>query len=260
VVAAAACAPSASAPPPPMVQLDLPPRLAQPEAAPIAEEPAGCPPLRAPETWRGEPVAEVEASADDPLGGRFTLADATQGLPGGGKLIARISTSKGELRCELWHERAPITVANFVGLARGKRPWKQPEGQWRATPAYDGSSFHRIIKGFVLQGGDPKGNGKGEPGYVIPDELWEGARHDERGLLCMANRGKNTSGMQFFILDHAAPHLDSSYTIFGRCGPEEVLNALAAVPVEEPMSRPVEPPRIHHVRIERERPDGPCEP
>ena len=86
-------------------------------------------------------------------------------------------------------------------------------------PAYDGTSFHRIIKGFMIQGGDAKGNGSGEPGYVIKDELWEGAKHDRAGLLCMANRGPNTNGAQFFITDAAAAHLDTSYTIFGECAP-----------------------------------------
>lgn len=200
----------------------------------------------------------MPASPDDPLGGRFTLAEATRGLPGAGDLVAHIETSAGDLRCELWHERAPITVANFVGLARGKRPWKHPERGWRAAPAYDGGSFHRVIKGFVIQGGDPGGTGAGEPGYVIPDEIWEGARHDARGLLAMANRGKNTNGMQFFILDGPAPHLDGGYTVFGRCGPEEVIDALASVPVEAPASRPVDPPRIRRVRVERARPGGPC--
>src|SRR5690606_29353807 len=151
----------------------------------------------------------------DPLGGKFTLADATQGLPATGKLVAEIETDQGTLSCELYDDKAPITVANFVGLARGLRPFKDPRtGEWVKRPAYDGTVFHRIIKGFMIQGGDPTGTGRGEPGYVIPDEIWEGSKHDQRGLLCMANRGKDTNGMQFFITDAAKPHLDGGYTIF----------------------------------------------
>jgi peptidyl-prolyl cis-trans isomerase A (cyclophilin A) len=242
----------------PAVEVAVPaPEPLSPRAA-GGDEPEGCPPVAPPGDWQGEPVAEVPVSPGDPRRGVFTLADATRGLPGAGPLIARIATDRGELRCELWPERAPITVANFVGLARGLRPWKTPSG-WRATPAYDGTTFHRIIKGFMAQGGDPKGNGTGEPGYVIPDEIWEGARHDQRGMLCMANRGKNTNGVQFFILDAPTPHLDGGYTIFGQCAPDEVIDAIAGAQVQPGGSAPVDPPRIDRVRIERERPDAPCE-
>jgi peptidyl-prolyl cis-trans isomerase A (cyclophilin A) len=112
------------------------------------------------------PVAEK-----DPAGGKFTLEEATAQLPPGGKLGARIVTSLGVLTCELHDDRAPVTVANFVGLARGLRPFKTESGKWVKRPAYDGTTFHRVIKGFMIQGGDPKGNGMGEPGYVIPDEI-----------------------------------------------------------------------------------------
>lgn len=255
---AAACAP-APVMMPQVVEVDVPPRDPLAPLPVAADEPEACPPLAPPRSWRGEPVAEVPVSPDDPRRGVFSLADATRGLRGAGPLLARISTDHGELRCELWPDRAPITVANFVGLARGLRPWKTPSGGWRAAPAYDGTTFHRIIRGFMIQGGDPKGNGTGEPGYVIPDEIWEGSRHDERGLLCMANRGKNTNGVQFFILDAPTPHLDGGYTIFGRCDPGEVIEAIAGAPVGGPQSAPVEPPRIHRVRIERSDPDAPCE-
>jgi peptidyl-prolyl cis-trans isomerase A (cyclophilin A) len=181
--------------------------------------------------------------------GKFTLEQATEGLPGKGPLYADIRTTNGKLECKLFDDKAPITVANFAGLARGVRPWKDPKDEWVKTPAYDGTTFHRIIKGFMIQGGDAKGTGAGEPGYVIPDEIWPGARHDQRGLLCMANRGPNTNGAQFFILDAAAPHLDSSYTIFGKCGPDSVVEALASVPVRG--ERPIDPPKIEKVVIRR---------
>jgi peptidyl-prolyl cis-trans isomerase A (cyclophilin A) len=194
------------------------------------------------------PVASVKPSPDDPLAGKFTLDDAVQGLEGSGALAATIETDVGTLECKLFDDKAPITVANFVGLARGIRPWKNPEGQWVKKPAYDGTIFHRIIKGFMIQGGDPKGIGSGEPGFVIPDEIWENALHDRAGLLCMANRGPNTNGAQFFITDALAKHLDGGYTIFGECGPEETVHKLASVEVQG--ERPKNPPKMK-VKIHR---------
>ncbi len=188
----------------------------------------------------------------DPLQGKFTLADATKDLKGNGALVATIETSKGTIQCGLLDEKAPITVANFIGLATGKRSWKDPRtGQWVNKPAYDGTGFHRIIKGFMIQGGDPKGDGSGEPGYIIKDELWEGAHHDKAGLLCMANRGPNTNGAQFFITDAAAAHLDTSYTIFGECGPLQVVHDIAGVAVG-PRDKPQSPVTIKSVTISRD--------
>jgi len=207
----------------------------------------------APKTAAPTPVANptprptASAPSDDPLGGKFTLEDAVKGLPGKGTLVAEIATDLGKVECKLLEDKAPITVANFVGLARGLRPFKNPEREWVKKPAYDGTTFHRVIKGFMIQGGDPAGTGGGEPGYVIPDELWQGATHDRRGLLCMANRGPNTNGMQFFITDAAALHLDRSYTIFGECGPDAVIEKLASVEVRG--ERPVNKTKIEKVTI-----------
>lgn len=190
------------------------------------------------------------ASGGDPAQGKFTLAEATKGLKPNGKLWADIDTDQGKLKCELFDDKAPITVANFVGLARGLRPFKDPKtSQWVKRPAYDGTTFHRIIKGFMIQGGDPAGTGAGEPGYVFPDEVWPGATHDKRGLICMANRGPNTNGMQFFIMDGEAKHLDKSYTIFGKCSPDSVIEKLANSEVRG--DRAVNPPKIKKVSIAR---------
>ncbi len=192
-------------------------------------------------------------SNGDPLGGVFSLADATKDLKGSGGLVAKIDTNMGAMTCKLFDDKAPNTVANFVGLARGTRTWKDPaSGEWVSKPAYDGTVFHRIIKGFMIQGGDPKGNGSGEPGYVIKDEIWEGAKHDRAGLLCMANRGHNTNGAQFFITDAAAAHLDSNYTIFGECSPVETVHAIAAVAVNG--ERPEKTVTIKTVTVSREKP------
>ena len=193
--------------------------------------------------------AAAPQPAGDPVNGKFSLADATAGMTGKGKLVADIQTDKGTLECTLFDDKAPITVANFVGLARGLRPWRTPGGEWVKRAAYDGTTFHRVIKGFMIQGGDPAGTGAGEPGYVIPDEVWEGARHDQRGLICMANRGKNTNGMQFFIMDGVAAHLDGGYTIFGKCTPDSVIEKLAEVPVMG--DRAVTPPKIEKITIRR---------
>jgi peptidyl-prolyl cis-trans isomerase A (cyclophilin A) len=222
----------------------------QPSGTATASAPAAAPRPTPPPAARmpARPVANVRPSPDDPLAGKFTLDDAVQGLEGSGALAATIETDVGTLECKLFDDKAPITVANFVGLARGIRPWKNPDGQWVKKPAYDGTIFHRIIKGFMIQGGDPKGIGSGEPGYVIPDEIWEGALHDRAGLLCMANRGPNTNGAQFFITDALAKHLDGGYTIFGECGPEETVHKLASVEVQG--ERPKNPPKMK-VKIHR---------
>ncbi len=193
-------------------------------------------------------VPAVEAGPD-PMNGTFTLAQATAGMAPTGALAATIKTSKGEMRCKLFEDKAPIAVANFIGLARGNRPWKK-DGQWITKPAYDGTTFHRVIKGFMIQGGDPLGTGRGEPGYIFKDELWAGGKHDRAGLLCMANRGPDTNGMQFFITDAGAPHLDKSYTIFGECSPVTVVHAIAKVEVDQG-DRPTQDVKIEKVEITR---------
>jgi peptidyl-prolyl cis-trans isomerase A (cyclophilin A) len=197
-----------------------------------------------------------KAKIPDPLGGKWTLAEATRDIKGSGTLSATIDTSKGKLTCNLYEDKAPSTVANFVGLATGKRSWLDPiSGEWVNKPAYDGTTFHRIIKGFMIQGGDPKGDGSGEPGYVIPDEMWPGATHDRAGLLCMANRGPNTNGAQFFITDSDGPSVKNldrlhSYTIFGSCTPIDGIHAIANVETG-PRDRPVTPVTIQSVKIAR---------
>jgi peptidyl-prolyl cis-trans isomerase A (cyclophilin A) len=195
----------------------------------------------------------------DPHDGSFTLAEALKDLKGAGAIVAKIDTSKGSLQCRLFEDKAPISVANFIGLATGKRAFKDKSGLWVNRPAYDGGGFHRIIKGFMIQGGDPTGTGSGEPGYTIKDELWTGTKHDKAGLLCMANHGPNTNGMQFFITDGASPWLDepdpetnvrTAYTIFGECAPVEIIHDIAGVPVSG--SRPTTPVTIKTVTISRD--------
>lgn len=234
---------------------DAPPEPIQSETptnAPAAVANAGSD-IKAVATTTPPPAAAAKPSGGDPLNGSFSLADATKDIKGTGALTAKIDTSKGAVTCKLFEDKAPNTVANFVGLARGTRPWKDPAtGTWVTRPAYNGTVFHRIIKGFMIQGGDPKGNGSGEPGYVIKDELWEGAKHDRAGLLCMANRGHDTNGAQFFITDAAAAHLDHNYTIFGECAPVDVVHTIASVPLNG--ERPETPVNIKSVTVARENP------
>src|SRR6478752_2283588 len=232
-----------AAPTPPAAQ------TAASEAAPVTTAAATASTPAATPAPTSKPVATVPVSPDDPLAGKFTLDDATKGLTGSGSLYAEIQTDLGKLEWELYDEKAPITVANFVGLARGLRPFKQPDGTWSKKNGYDGTTFHRVIKGFMIQGGDPQGTGAGEPGYVIPDEIWAGAHHNERGQLCMANRGENTNGMQFFIMDGVAAHLDGGYTISGKCAAEDVIVKRANVEVQGDHS--VKPTKINKVVIKR---------
>jgi peptidyl-prolyl cis-trans isomerase A (cyclophilin A) len=209
------------------------------------------PVLRQPEFRKvaAKPVAPVVAAPGDPAKGKFGMEDALKGLSGSGKqLFADIDTSLGNLQCELWPDKAPLTVANFVGLARGVRPWKEKD-KWVKKPLYDGLVFHRVVKGFMVQGGDPNRDGSGGPGYAIPDEVWEDAHHDQRGLLCMANAGPNTNGSQFFVMDGPAPHLDGNYTIFGKCGPEDVIEKLSSS--QTVGDRAVDPPVIKKVTVRK---------
>jgi peptidyl-prolyl cis-trans isomerase A (cyclophilin A) len=189
---------------------------------------------------------------DDPTNGEFTLAQATEGLPGSGKLLATIDTDLGALECELYDDKAPITVANFVGLARGTRPWKKGS-EWVKKPLYSGTVFHRVAKGFMVQGGDPDGKGTGGPGYTIKNEIIPGAIH-ERGVLSMARRSDHvdTAGSQFFVMDGRAPHLDGGYAIFGKCTPDSVIEKLASVEVRGDQS--LHPTTIKAITVRREKP------
>lgn len=201
----------------------------------------------------GSPNSSCALPAQGPaeeVNGPVDLKTATMCMPAAGQLYADLETDQGKLTCKLLEDKAPIAVANFVALARGIQPFRDPgTGTWVRRPAYDGTRFHRIIKGFMSQGGDPTGSGGGDPGYTFKDELW-GGKHDKPGLLCMANKGPNTNGMQFFITDAAAAWLDQSYTIFGECTPEAVVHKLASVPVSK--ETPINKPLLARVTIRRQ--------
>lgn len=216
-----------------------------PKPAPAATSAA---PAAAPSAPKPTKPSSRLSPPDDPVAGQFTLEEATAGLTGTGSLLATIETDLGTLTCDLYEKDAPITVANFVGLARGVRPWKRA-GEWVKTPLYDGTVFHRVVKGFMIQGGDPDGNGSGGPGYMIKNEIIAGAKH-ERGILSMARRpDPDSAGSQFFLMDGRAPHLDGGYAIFGKCGPDATIEKLASVPVRGEQS--VNPTKIKSVKITR---------
>lgn len=139
-------------------------------------------------------------------------------------MYAEMTTSKGVILLQLEFEKTPLTVANFVGLAEGKLENSARKGK----PYYDSLKFHRVIKDFMIQGGDPEGTGRGGPGYKFKDEIVEGLKHDKAGILSMANAGPKTNGSQFFITHKATPWLDGKHTVFGRViSGQEVVDSIA---------------------------------
>lgn len=129
-------------------------------------------------------------------------------------LYAQFKTDKGTITAELFYDKTPLTVANFVALAEGNHP--EVDALYRNKRFFDGLKFHRVIADFMIQGGDPKGDGSGQPGYLFPDEIVEDLRHSGPGILSMANRGPSTNGSQFFITHKATPNLDGRHTVFGQ--------------------------------------------
>jgi len=158
------------------------------------------------------------------------------GLKAGDKLVADIETNHGVIKAELFWEvgQAPNTVSNFVDLATGKREWVHPATQEKSSkPLYDNTIFHRVIKGFMIQGGDPTGTGMGGPGYKFKDEFSPSLRHTKKGILSMANSGPNSNGSQFFITEGPTPHLDNRHSVFGEVNDAqslEIISKIAASP------------------------------
>ena len=165
---------------------------------------------------------------------------------------AIFDTNKGKFKIQLFADKAPKTVENFVGLAEGTKEWTDPKsGQKVKKPLYDGLIFHRIIANFMIQGGDPLGNGTGGPGYRFEDEFHPELTHNKPGLLSMANAGPNTNGSQFFITTVKCPWLDNRHTIFGEVVQGyDVVEKISNVQTG-PMDRPVEPVTLNSVKIER---------
>ncbi|MBI4728891.1 MAG: peptidylprolyl isomerase [Acidobacteria bacterium] len=166
---------------------------------------------------------------------------------------ATLATSMGDIKVRLMPEHAPKTVENFVGLAAGTRAWRDPKTRAeRNDPLYDGTIFHRVIAGFMIQGGDPLGTGTGGPGYVFEDEVVGGPSFDRAGHLAMANAGPGTNGSQFFITQVPTPWLNGKHTIFGTVVEGiDVLNAIAGVAVGAG-DRPKTPVVLERVTIAEE--------
>ena len=166
---------------------------------------------------------------------------------------ATLKTNRGDIRITLFPNHAPATVRNFVGLATGTKEYVDPTtGERKTGNFYDGLTFHRVIDGFMIQGGDPRGDGRGGPGFTFKDEFHPELRFDRPYLLAMANAGPGTNGSQFFITVTETPHLNMRHTIFGEVADAEsraVVDAIATTKTG-PMDRPVDPVVMESVVIE----------
>jgi peptidyl-prolyl cis-trans isomerase A (cyclophilin A) len=173
--------------------------------------------------------ASVAFAQDSAKPAEPPLPDAPQATaaamihPNGPSVI--IDTSMGRITCQFFQQQAPKTVANFIELAQGKKDWTDPTTKkvQHNKPLYDGTTFHRVIPEFMIQGGDPTGTGMGDPGYTFDDELDPNLNFDVPGRLAMANSGPNTDGSQFFVTEQAVESLNQHYTIFGQCDESSVL-------------------------------------
>ena len=172
-----------------------------------------------------------------------------------GEPTAVFETTVGTLRCKLFEKETPITVKNFIDLATGAKDWTNPvsHATKHNTPLYDGTIFHRVIPDFMIQGGDPAGNGAGDPGYKFKDEIVSGLTFDRPGRLAMANSGPGTNGSQFFITEAPTPHLNGRHTIFGQCDEASVtlVKQIARMASDPSNNRPFRPVKIVHIKIVR---------
>jgi peptidyl-prolyl cis-trans isomerase A (cyclophilin A) len=210
-------------------------------AEPVAKEPPPPPP--------------PPSSADDvrpPVAA--DLAEYMKDLPGTGPLTATIETSEGTIHCTLYGDKVPMTVANFVGLATGKKAWQDPQtgATVKNKPFFDGLTFHRVIPDFMSQTGDPEGTGMGGPGYVFDNEPKPDLKYDKPGVMGMANAGPGTNGSQFFITEVPKPSLDGGYTVFGQCDAAGVAVVKKINRVKrDPNDKPLTPVLMKKVTIGR---------
>jgi len=175
--------------------------------------------------------------------------------PAPAKPTAIIDTTAGKLTCTLFPDKAPMGVQNFIGLATGTRDWKNPvsHATKHGVPLYDGTIFHRVIPEFMIQGGDPAGNGSGDPGYQFKNEVSSDLLFDRPGRLAYANSGPDTNGSQFFITEDVAhsQHLSGHYTIFGQCDDAALalVKQIARMARDPSNDKPFRPVKINHITI-----------
>jgi peptidyl-prolyl cis-trans isomerase A (cyclophilin A) len=198
----------------------------------------------------------VAALAQDAPKPASDMPDAPQATaaalmsPNGPTVI--MDTSMGRITCQFFQPQAPNAVANFIGLAEGTKDWTDPATgkKQHHKPLYDGTTFHRVIPEFMIQGGDPVGTGMGDPGYTFADEFDPDLNFDVPGRLAMANSGPNTNGSQFFITEGAYPSLDQHYTVFGQCDEPSLTVVKAIARVErDPQDKPLTPVVLQKVTI-----------
>lgn len=190
-----------------------------------------------------------------------TAGDVAPAVPTGPTVI--FDTTMGRMTCKLFSKEAPNTVDNFIGLATGTKAWTDPKTQQKVTgtPFYDGTTFHRVIPQFMIQGGDRLGTGAGDAGYFIDDEITPSLRFDVPGRLAMANAGPNTNGSQFFITEVPVPQLNGKHTIFGQCDAHSVLIVATIARVDrDSQDKPVTPVVLNKVTIVPEGQPIPPEP
>jgi peptidyl-prolyl cis-trans isomerase A (cyclophilin A) len=200
----------------------------------------------------------------------FAGAAMAQGAPASQNPTAIIKTTDGNFTCELFKDKVPNAVDNFIALAKGTKDWRDPDthAKKHGKPLYDGTTFHRVIPQFMIQGGDPAGTGAGEVGVKINDEYSPDLKFDKPGVLAYANSGRNTNGSQFFITEVATPDLDPcldtagctrfgrfqtkgyGYTIFGECTPVSLVAQIARTP-RDANDKPYRPVKIIHIQILR---------
>jgi peptidyl-prolyl cis-trans isomerase A (cyclophilin A) len=195
-------------------------------------------------------LAQAPAAPALPDAPSTTAHDEPPAVPTGPTVL--FDTSMGRLTCKLFSKEAPNTVANFVGLATGTRTWTDPVTQQKVSgkPFYDGTTFHRVIPDFMIQGGDRLGTGAGDAGYYFADEFSPALRFDVPGRLAMANSGPDTNGSQFFITEVPVPDLNGKHTIFGQCDPHSVLLVSSIARVERNSDdKPFTPVVINKVTI-----------
>jgi peptidyl-prolyl cis-trans isomerase A (cyclophilin A) len=235
-----------------------------PEPARPAESPAATPappttppPAAAPETpATPAPSGEKPPAVSDAPTSVFKSTTPPVFDPSASKygpgVYAHINTNHGLMIARLFDKEAPRTVENFIGLAEGKKQWIDPRTNRQVRrPYYNNLTFHRIIPGFMIQGGDPEGTGMGGPGFTFEDEFNPKLRHNKAGILSMANRGPDTNGGQFFITLGAPKHLDDRHSVFGEIVQGmDVLRAIGKVPTDSG-DKPKDPVVMKSVRIER---------